>query len=353
MLVRRGALHAAEIFSTLFEAHGRNIGGQGVAIRNYRRCDSYGKHFLVECGSRNRQFAQRALLTPPAIRAIPSRSSLRSFARLAIFARKQKNLKTFADFLFDGYGGSLSRMFRTPTGALREQLLAVHASARRRRIPFFSMRANTLYSSLMLTPRILERHALANPKRSYEDLRGPVRNAIAPRSATLERIPRTHRSTGKNSAANRSHTVTNVRKAVPAREGRPMTSTTHASAHASSSAEFSHAFACRGIYARLARRAVSAPYLARRHHALRGFVFYHRAAHRLCARARSKHPALWPSAAANNSAPASNRKWSSAQWPFRSCRSFSCFSSATRCSIAPLRAGFLARWKSPPNKAAA
>src|SRR5712672_1635775 len=66
------------------------------------------------------------LLTLPAIRAIPLAKLASLIRPSGYFRQKAKKLKTFADFLFDGYGGSLSRMFRTPTGAVREQLLAVH-----------------------------------------------------------------------------------------------------------------------------------------------------------------------------------------------------------------------------------
>src|SRR5260370_8885796 len=66
------------------------------------------------------------LLTPGAIEAV-------SFGRLAAlirssgyFRQKAKKLKPFVRFLRAEYHGSLVKMFRTPTAALREQRLCAH-----------------------------------------------------------------------------------------------------------------------------------------------------------------------------------------------------------------------------------
>jgi len=112
------------------------------------------------------------LLTPGAIEAV-------SFGRLAAlicssgyFRQKAKKLKAFVHFLRAEYQGSLVKMFRAPTEALREQLLGVHGIGRETadsillyagRHPVFVVDA--------YTRRILERHQLAGPQHSYEYVR--------------------------------------------------------------------------------------------------------------------------------------------------------------------------------------
>ena len=112
------------------------------------------------------------LLTPGAIEAV-------SFGRLAAlirssgyFRQKAKKLKAFVRFLRAEYQGSLAKMFRTPTRALRDQLLGVHG------IGPETADSILLYAGRHLvfvvdayTRRILERHQLAGPKHSYEDVR--------------------------------------------------------------------------------------------------------------------------------------------------------------------------------------
>ena len=112
------------------------------------------------------------LLTPRAIETIPFPRLARLIRSSGYFRQKTKRLKAFARFLRAGYGGSLSRMFRTTTRALRGQLLAVHGIGPETadsillyagRHPVFVVDA---YSR-----RILERHNLAQAKHSYEDIR--------------------------------------------------------------------------------------------------------------------------------------------------------------------------------------
>ncbi len=115
---------------------------------------------------------RKKLLTPGAIEAV-------SFGRLAAlirssgyFRQKAKKLKAFVRFLRAEYQGSLAKMFRTPTRALRDQLLGVHG------IGPETADSILLYAGRHLvfvvdayTRRILERHQLAGPKHSYEDVR--------------------------------------------------------------------------------------------------------------------------------------------------------------------------------------
>src|SRR5262249_45135190 len=66
------------------------------------------------------------LLTPRAIEKLPPAKLARLIRASGYFRQKARKLKAFTSFLFANYSGSLSRMFRTPTLTLREQLLSVH-----------------------------------------------------------------------------------------------------------------------------------------------------------------------------------------------------------------------------------
>jgi endonuclease-3 related protein len=110
-----------------------------------------------------------------------------SFARLArlirssgYFRQKAKKLKCFVRFLRSEYGGSLNRMFRAPTAVLREKLLAVHG------IGPETADAILLYAGKhpvfvvdAYTRRMLERHGLATPTQSYDDIRQLLERSLS------------------------------------------------------------------------------------------------------------------------------------------------------------------------------
>lgn len=66
------------------------------------------------------------LLTPHAIERVRRERLERLIQCSGYFRQKTRKLKAFAAFLRENYGGSLARMFRTPTRNLRAQLLGVH-----------------------------------------------------------------------------------------------------------------------------------------------------------------------------------------------------------------------------------
>jgi endonuclease-3 related protein len=124
----------------------------------------------VEIAMRN--LRREKLLTPRAI----ERVSLPRLAQLVrssgYFRQKAKKLKCFVRFLRSEYGGSLSRMFRAPTAVLREKLLGVHGVGPE------TADAILLYAGQhpvfvvdAYTRRMLERHGLAEPTHSYEEIR--------------------------------------------------------------------------------------------------------------------------------------------------------------------------------------
>jgi len=65
------------------------------------------------------------LLSPRAIRNAPLRTLQRLVRSSGYFRQKARKLKAFCDFLHAGYGGSLKRMFATPTVSLRPKLLGI------------------------------------------------------------------------------------------------------------------------------------------------------------------------------------------------------------------------------------
>jgi len=112
------------------------------------------------------------LLRPAAI----EKASLRKLERLVrpsgYFRQKARKLKAFCAFLRAEYGGSLKRMFATPTILLRQKLLGV-----------FGIGPETADSILLYaaghpvfvvdayTKRILVRHGWAGETTKYEDIR--------------------------------------------------------------------------------------------------------------------------------------------------------------------------------------
>ena len=124
----------------------------------------------VEIALRN--LRRERLLTPRAIEGV-------SFARLArlirpsgYFRQKAKKLKCFVRFLRKEYDGSLNRMFRTPTAALREKLLAVHGVGPETADSILLYAGkHSVFVVDAYTRRMLDRHGVAGPKQTYEEIR--------------------------------------------------------------------------------------------------------------------------------------------------------------------------------------
>ena len=112
------------------------------------------------------------LLSPVAIEKVPLRRLERMIRSSGYFRQKARKLKAFCEFLRAEYGGSLKRMFETPTITLREKLLGV-----------FGIGPETADSILLYagehpvfvvdayTKRILVRHGWVNEKAKYDDIR--------------------------------------------------------------------------------------------------------------------------------------------------------------------------------------
>ena len=111
------------------------------------------------------------LLSPAAMERI-SEQRLASLIRSSgYFRQKARKLKAFLHFLRTKYQGSLTRLFATPTSALREELLAVHGIGPETADSILLYAGNhPVFVVDAYTRRILERHHLAH-SREYEEIR--------------------------------------------------------------------------------------------------------------------------------------------------------------------------------------
>jgi endonuclease-3 related protein len=137
----------------------------------------------VELAIKNLRAAR--LLTPQALKAEPLANLARLIRSSGYFRQKAKKLKSFVYFLFRAHSGSLTRMFRTPTAALREQLLAVHGIGPETADSILLYAGNhPVFVVDAYARRILERHRLATPKQSYEEVRALFETSL-PRDSQL------------------------------------------------------------------------------------------------------------------------------------------------------------------------
>lgn len=125
------------------------------------------------------------LLTPRAIRSVALGRLARLIRSSGYFRQKAKKLRAFVEFLDREYGGSQSKMFRTQTAALREQLLGVHGIGPETADSILLYAgSHPVFVIDAYTRRILERHGLIPPKSSYEELRQLFERSL-PKDAAL------------------------------------------------------------------------------------------------------------------------------------------------------------------------
>jgi endonuclease-3 related protein len=115
------------------------------------------------------------LLTPRAIERIPLPRLARLIRPSGYFRQKAKKLKAFVRFLRAEHGGSLARMFRTPTAVLRAQLLAVHGIGPETADSILLYAgAHPVFVVDAYTRRILLRHALIHDPNKNLSFRASV-----------------------------------------------------------------------------------------------------------------------------------------------------------------------------------
>lgn len=125
------------------------------------------------------------LLTPRALLQV-SRAQLERLIRPAgYFRQKAKKLKAFVRFLNAEYGGSLRRMFATPTEELRSRLLRVHGIGPETADSILLYAGgHPVFVVDAYTKRILVRHGLLDERADYEQTRRWLEAAL-PRNVQL------------------------------------------------------------------------------------------------------------------------------------------------------------------------
>jgi endonuclease-3 related protein len=112
------------------------------------------------------------MLTPRALERVPLARLARLIRSSGYFRQKARKLKAFVRFLREEYGGSLARMFRTPTQELREKLLAVHGIGPETADSILLYAgAHPVFVIDAYTKRVLERHGWVTSKAGYEEMR--------------------------------------------------------------------------------------------------------------------------------------------------------------------------------------
>jgi endonuclease-3 related protein len=172
----------AEYFDALFEAHGAQHWWPGRT------------RFEIIVGAiltQNTSWAnvERAiaalrrekLLTPAGIQHVSEGRLARLIRSSGYFRQKARKLKKFAEFLQVRHGGSLNRMFQTPTASLREQLLGIHGIGPETADSILLYAGkHAVFVVDAYTRRILQRHNLAEGKESYEDIRMLFEQSLPP-----------------------------------------------------------------------------------------------------------------------------------------------------------------------------
>jgi endonuclease-3 related protein len=125
------------------------------------------------------------LLSPEAIEQVPLEHLCGLIRPSGYFRQKARKLKAFVQFLRRRYDGSLTKMFATSTGELREQLLDVHGIGPETADSILLYAGgHPVFVVDAYARRILERHNLGDGKQSYEEIRR-LFEASLPTSAPL------------------------------------------------------------------------------------------------------------------------------------------------------------------------
>ncbi|MGH9793623.1 MAG: endonuclease III domain-containing protein [Candidatus Acidiferrales bacterium] len=125
------------------------------------------------------------MLTPLALERVPLARLARLIRPSGYFRQKARKLKAFVRFLRGEFGGSLARMFRTPTARLREMLLEVHGIGPETADSILLYAGNhAVFVVDAYTRRVLVRHGLIGSKAGYEEMRALFESNL-PRDAKL------------------------------------------------------------------------------------------------------------------------------------------------------------------------
>jgi endonuclease-3 related protein len=138
----------------------------------------------VELAIRN--LRREGLLTTEAIARADQDELARLIRSSGYFRQKARKLKEFVSFLRRNYDGSLTRMFRTPTKTLREQLLAVHGIGPETADSILLYAGeHRVFVVDAYTRRMLERHGLVHARAGYEEIRAIFETSLAAADSSL------------------------------------------------------------------------------------------------------------------------------------------------------------------------
>jgi endonuclease-3 related protein len=139
------------------------------------------------------------MLTPTAMLRVRAARLAALVRPSGYFRQKAKKLKAFVRFLHAGYGGSLDRMFETPTMKLREELLSVHGIGPETADSILLYAGNhTVFVVDAYTHRIFERHGIIGGKPDYERVRAFIEHSIPMRAELFNEFHALIVNTGKN-----------------------------------------------------------------------------------------------------------------------------------------------------------
>ncbi|HEX9596488.1 MAG TPA: hypothetical protein VF982_06375 [Anaerolineales bacterium] len=139
------------------------------------------------------------LMNPGAIERVSSARLARLVRPSGYFRQKAKKLKAFVHFLRQRYGGSLARMFRSPTEQLRVQLLAVHGIGPETADSILLYAGgHPVFVVDAYTHRILGRHHLTDGKPDYEAVRSLLESHLPGDAALYNEFHALLVNVGKN-----------------------------------------------------------------------------------------------------------------------------------------------------------
>ena len=139
------------------------------------------------------------LLTASAMRRVSTPRLAALVRPSGYFRQKAKKLKAFVRFLHTGYGGSLKRMFQTPTLELREKLLSVHGIGPETADSILLYAGNhPVFVVDAYTHRILGRHGITSGRPDYEKVRALMESSIPQRAELFNEFHALLVNTGKN-----------------------------------------------------------------------------------------------------------------------------------------------------------
>ena len=139
------------------------------------------------------------LLTPSAMLRVPTPRLAALVRPSGYFRQKAKKLKAFVRFLQTEYGGSLRRMFQTPTLELRKKLLAVHGIGPETADSILLYAGNhPVFVVDAYTHRIFGRHGITDGKAEYERVRAFIETSIPRQPELFNEFHALIVNTGKN-----------------------------------------------------------------------------------------------------------------------------------------------------------